>query len=384
MTLSAKFENETVNLAANEYTDGELDWYSFTATHAPDLGRPSQPVEVEQKSFRPVIPTPVRYPGMAADRYWEFEDGRVSFGNLETGLTDLGRLLLAEYALVCSNDWFVIPVELSVGSVFRVKTFNVRDTFGVQSPVGPSFNRDGTRWTMFSLSSQRGLPPSLQNLFFLPPTLPYRLEGDPLEEVALFRDEMANMAWGVEEIVQGASGMAMDRRMESPAPSVHQRINSADISADLIYRLMTPIPEQWLPFVPVPHTNNLPLNQFSVDLERRAILRTLPDGSKVEIHPRGILLRTDLTKKVEDETPLRLFEEAAPREGARVKRSFQYTRWHTGKRYLWAGRQKRVGRGEGSSGLRFDVSVYTAEHTAPITNQSSLDTRRIQNLDRKG
>lgn len=48
-------------------------------------------------------------------------------------------------------------------------------------------------------------------------------------------------------------------------------------------------------------------------------------------------------------------DEEVPREGARVTRSYQYSRWIDGSTYLWIGRRKRPGRGEGSSGLRFDV-----------------------------
>jgi hypothetical protein len=50
-----------------------------------------------------------------------------------------------------------------------------------------------------------------------------------------------------------------------------------------------------------------------------------------------------------------LYEEEVPREGVRVTRVYQYTRWCDGSSHLWIGRRKRIGRGEGSSGLRFDV-----------------------------
>jgi len=52
--------------------------------------------------------------------------------------------------------------------------------------------------------------------------------------------------------------------------------------------------------------------------------------------------------------PLELFEEEIPREGVRVSRYYQYTRWYDGSTHLWIARRKQVGRGEGSSGLRFD------------------------------
>jgi len=53
---------------------------------------------------------------------------------------------------------------------------------------------------------------------------------------------------------------------------------------------------------------------------------------------------------------LLLHDEEVPREGARVTRRFQYSRWLDGSTLLWIGRRKEPGRGEGSSGLRFDIA----------------------------
>jgi hypothetical protein len=169
------------------------------------------------------------------------------------------------------------------------------------------------------------------------------------------------MAWAVERFVQGASGEPRDRRVEPPAPAVFQRVAGDQITAELIYRLATPVPEQWLPFVPVPDQPGQPATAFAVHLERRAMLRTLSDGTQVEIHPRGVLLRRDLSRPVEDEPPLHLQEEEVPRAGAVVARSFQYARWLNGQRFLWAGRSKQVGRGEGASGLRYDIAPYRSK-----------------------
>jgi hypothetical protein len=52
---------------------------------------------------------------------------------------------------------------------------------------------------------------------------------------------------------------------------------------------------------------------------------------------------------------LDLYEEEIPREGVRVTRSYQYTRWLDGATLLWVGRRKEIGRGDGSSGLFFDT-----------------------------
>ena len=40
---------------------------------------------------------------------------------------------------------------------------------------------------------------------------------------------------------------------------------------------------------------------------------------------------------------------------AHTLRAHQYTDWYDGGLFAWIGREKRPGRGEGSSGLRFDV-----------------------------
>ena len=129
--------------------------------------------------------------------------------------------------------------------------------------------------------------------------------------------------------------------------------------AELIYRLMTPVPENWLPFVPVPADANAanPLEAFAIQLERRAIQRILPgDPNPAKIQPLGLLMRSGLSQAIGTEPPLRLEEEEVPREGVVVQRAFQFTRWLGGRRHLWLGRSKQVGKGEGSSGLRFDTA----------------------------
>jgi hypothetical protein len=51
-------------------------------------------------------------------------------------------------------------------------------------------------------------------------------------------------------------------------------------------------------------------------------------------------------------TPLN--EEELPRTGTLVSRCWKYARWTDGSTYIWIGRKRELGRGEGSSGLRFD------------------------------
>ena len=200
-------------LEADEYTGVRLDWWSFRATaDGTTLGKPKKAVPPVALA-RHVLPAPASYPGMPADRWWEFEDAATNLGALDAGPTDLGRLLLVEFALVYGTDWFVVPIDLPVGAIFRVTGCNVRDTFGVVTEVGPSRNTDGSRWSMFELTAPDE-PAYLRDLFFLAPTLPRTMDGNPLEEVALFRDEMANMVWAVGRRVEGPTGEPIDRYLE--------------------------------------------------------------------------------------------------------------------------------------------------------------------------
>ncbi|MEV5434158.1 hypothetical protein [Streptomyces sp. NPDC052701] len=51
-----------------------------------------------------VFPAPLRFPGMAARRYREFEDARVDLGGVEAAPPDLARMLAAEFATVYGNE----------------------------------------------------------------------------------------------------------------------------------------------------------------------------------------------------------------------------------------------------------------------------------------
>jgi hypothetical protein len=360
--LAAQSAAGEVVLRADEYTDGQLDWWTFRASIAPSLGDPATPRPSEVYEVPAMFPTPVRYGGMPAERFWEFEDGRVNLGALDAGPADLGRLLLVEYGLVYGTDWWLIPLDLPVGSLFTVTDLVVRDTFGTEIRVGPSRNESGSAWEMFELGQTGRGAARLADLFLLPPALTRRLEGDPIERVSLLRDEMANLAWGVEHQVQGASGEPIERSLEAARAAVHVEVPDLRPEIERIYRLMTPVPINWIPFEPV---GTVAPNDPAYDLafERRVLLRTVlvppaageePQVTTEEVHPRGVLLRSDPSRPVETEPALRIAEEEIPRDGALVTRSFQYARWFGGRSFLWLGRAKRAGRGEGSSGLRYD------------------------------
>ncbi|NLE99645.1 MAG: hypothetical protein GX601_01565, partial [Anaerolineales bacterium] len=66
------------------------------------------------------------------------------------------------------------------------------------------------------------------------------------------------------------------------------------------------------------------------------------------------------------ERALRVFEETLPRGGAQVRRRVEMARGSDGLLYVWAGRQKRHGRGERSAGRRTDALEVPLESAAQI------------------
>ena len=288
-----------------------------------------------------LLPTPASFPGMAADRLWQFEDARVYLGGIEAGPTDLARMALVEFSLAYGVDWFVLPIDVVAGSALWIHQLEVIDTFGVSVSVGSA---QGDRWSMFSLASPAE-PTFVADVFVVPPVVPHLLESEPLEEVALFRDEMANLVWGVERIVQAPDGRPVNRARDATKVSLRQQLPGDLGDAAIVYRLMTPVPDHWVPFVAVPATTG-----GGIELERRPLLHFRDDGTTDVTHPLGVLLN-------EGGARLRLAEEEVPRDGAVVTRRYQLARTPDGGTALWIGRRKRVGEGEGWSGLRFDTAL---------------------------
>ena len=299
-----------------------------------------------------VIPAPVNFRGAPASRFWELEDSRVDYGRIPTGPADLPQMLLIEFANSFGNDWYVIPVELEIGTLCRTRSLVVTDTFGVRTLIKSNSESDlpHSAWRMFQLSYQRpsDSPPltPAPNLFFLPPSLARSIDGKPLEEVLFLRDEMANMAWGVERLIENSLEQSLNRYESAARATASQSLVPAD--GVPVYRLASKVSEYWTPLLPVQiQTDANDATKLAVRLVRGAVLK--PDGSQQIVRSQGRILNPD------SRAPLAFYEEEVPREGARVTRSYQFARWLDGSTHLWMGRRKQVGRGEGSSGLRFDT-----------------------------
>ncbi|HMC14506.1 MAG TPA: hypothetical protein VKI18_02670 [Albitalea sp.] len=401
--LGAGDPQSGARLEADEYTDGRLDWHTFTvaaAAQAPPNGPAFAAPEVQTHAWKRLLPALAGYPGMPADRFWEFEDGRVNFGMLGAAKSDLARVAVLEYALVFGNDWYVLPLTLPVNALYRVASFVVTDNFGIPVPIPPALNLDGTQWTMYEMSVRADSPVPrrrLDDILYLCPRVA-TLEGPPLEHVLMMRDEMANLVWGIEKRVQGSSGEPLDRKFESARLSTTQALRlppeavAVPDGAPLHYRLQTPVAANWIPFLPV-RKGDVGVANWAIELQRGVVTHAYqvdparladprnaayadfiarlraqvdfvehrdpggpPDNPLQDFmfHPRGSLLRLDPNAPVTADY-LRLAEEEVPRDGIELERSFNYARDVQGRALLWIGRSKKTGRGEGHSGLKFDV-----------------------------
>ena len=408
-------DDERTTLVAPHYRNGELDWYTFRVLEGAGDG------SSEEKEHK-VVPTRVSFPGNPHARWWAFEDNQVGFGNVEAATTDLAKLMIMNFAMLYGDDWFIIPLQTKVNTLTMIKDekLKVTDVFGQVTNIRPARSVSENPWEiwqMFGLSFQDN-PHVMGSFLFLPPTVSFREESPPLEEVRFIRDEMANMVWGIEHTVPNGLGepvqgfeaqterhareqeadlrnrraellqlkeqllqqlggqtIVYDEETEQTRESLQTKVDELEeqikqlqasiASAGLApqpetiiegetglpqYRLSTTVPDNWIPFVPV----RVSPASFEVYLRQAQMVRNEIDQSTTSIDA-----MTRLLAGVNGSGGLeRLHEEVVTRAGQRVQMTRQRVRWVDGKTYVWVGRKVVMGRGEGSSGLRFDVCEF--------------------------
>ncbi|MEU9841349.1 hypothetical protein AB0C69_19230 [Actinomadura sp. NPDC048032] len=341
---------ETV-LTAPEYDGDRLDWYQLD--HDPDaaLGAPSDAASDSERRTLVVVPTVAAYPGMPATRFWEMEDADVNLGRIGAGTTDLARMVLLEYATVYANDHFVVPVEVPSGSVTRVRSLVVTDSFGVRTlvpPVAYGAADAGRGWGLFRPASARGGPPA--PLLVLPPTTFSTQSSAPVEDVRFLRDETANLAWAIERTVTGATGEPIDRDGQVPRAGVPPRAEVPGLP-ELTYTFATTVPENWVPLVPAPADGR----PDGIRLRRVPLQQPTRDGTPVPVIGHSRVLDWTMENDTGRVARLEIPEEEVGRAGTRVVREWRLARWTDGSVHLWLARAKRTGGGTASSGLRYDA-----------------------------
>ena len=343
-------DGRQLTLAADEYYSGTVDWYSFDVSEvgAATGGRTSH--------VATRIPAPAVFPGMPRPRLWEFEDGRVDLGNVSSDDTDIVKLLLSEFALVFGNNWFVIPCTQPAGSFGTVEGIVVTDVFGRRTLVLPANRtpeRGWSRWDLFGLSpaASAELPP----MVFVPPVVVDKLESPAIESATLVRDEATNNVWAVEtRVTDGIGGhrdaAAVAREVRDYLASLSAAPATSSAVAPLKYTLANTVPAHWIPFVPV-HRD---ASRRSIMLQRASMPRFGAAGI-YPVRPLTDILRPGLANNDSQGASYFVNEEEVPEAGIVVSSSYQRARWYDGSVHIWLGRQKELGRGLGSSGLKFDI-----------------------------
>lgn len=328
--VAAPLGKGELGLQASEYRGGSLDWYHFRRTpSAKPLGAEGRP----RRHNITVLPTPLRFHGMPAARFWAVEDDSVSFGDLAAAPEDLVRAIIGGFSAVYADNWLVVPCILPAGSLARVDSLTVHDDYGETHRIRATAVLDGPDrvWRFFEIEGDDGPDADKRKdrkspLMLLAPALPDVEEGPPLERVDLARDQVANMAWAIERRVVAAAGRSIDR---DAAAAIAEPAESEE---DWSYHAYTPVRPNWIPLVPVRRDDG---KTAEVHLRRGRMAIPPPGAELQQLLPLGILL--------EPSKPLRIREEAIPDAGLRIDRRYQRTRGADGRVHLWIGRRVRIG-----------------------------------------
>ncbi len=335
-------------------SDGEFEWFSFDVASRESGSGDEPPVAFTEA----MVPNRVEFDGMPSTRFWNFEDNRLPIPAIAEDEEDLIKRLTVDFMLEHSNDWYTLPFEQDVGTLTRIEHIVVHDVFGKLTVVRRA-DQEGDnriaglrRWTMFSTSDGSAGQDSLSDYFILPPSSgPAMQLGAVLEDVRFGRDEMANMAWGIERITTSPVGEQRsgrernadvdERRLPQPEPP-------SDNGFPLRYRIESEVPVNWIPLVPVQPDPNNP----SITLRRGRVLKAVDENPARPVPPQSAILTP-----ASEGSNYQIFEEEIPRAGLRVQRVVYRTRWIDGSTHLWVQRRRKAGAGESQSGLQFDQAL---------------------------
>ena len=315
-----------VLLTAPEYTEGRLEWYHFEQLQASGtLGVTGQPTV--HRAFR--VPAPLDFAGMPNPRFWTFEDRSVQFDLIDVlSNPDVepspATMMVLDFALSYSDDWFLLPIALDAWSLFDATTVAVTDVFGDVTVAQPP----GGRWNLFRLDSS-GTRFTLSNLFVAAGPAE-AIDGPPLEEVHFLADEVANVAWGVERLVSHATGHAVNA--SGPPPP-----QPAATPTGLVWTLTPPSPPgNWFPLLPTT-IGRLALGALWSARTQRPAGQVLAElrASRQPLH-----------------------QSEVPPEGAQVSRRWQSARAIDGTLHFWIGRSKTPRLTDTAPAVRFDVVEY--------------------------
>lgn len=335
--LEARQDGRTKKvLEAKQFSGGHLDWKDFDQVTS-NSNRGITRLQSPEKIVQTFIPAPLRFSGMPHPRLWQMEDSTTDFGDLEASKTTLVNMLLAEFGMRYSNDWFILPYEVDLNTICQVEGICVTDVFGLNFFIKPAIDDPEMNWQQFAFfhQSETNNVSRNQSLFYLAPAVGKVQKSEVLEQVNFMRDEMSNLVWATEQILLSADGQGRRTNRDVPSLKEFEPINE---ESKIRYVLGNTVPQNWFPFVPV-----LKKNSTKEMPEIRLQRARMPQGEPAQ------------SKLLSEKQPVYFVEEKeVTRSGIVVERIFNRTRWLNGKTFLWIGRQKKTGRGEGNANLKFD------------------------------
>ena len=420
-------DNAIAKYTSGDYAGGRVSWYSFDVA-----GMKESQAVLAQKNYKRKdverriinsLPVLASYPGAPNKRLWEFENRDVYMGNSKD-MQAKGNVAFMQYATMYGNDWMMCPLDTEIGKYIEVERVDVYDTFGIKTEIVKRAGSDdkgpasfGQRWQMFTntpyyMSIYDGMKKEAQDRFanglLFPPSLVRTLEGEPLEEVSLLRDEMANMVWGVETRIADGCGSSLDanllasevgqyledehdRQVEKVKAALTAKKVKKDTGrldsirkastvkvtenvteevtevksgyeSDYKYSLMNTVPLNWIPFVPQHlKTKEERAKYAGFQGGRETVLRRgkMPYFFKkyLPVRPLSSILQVEKVKKsdgTDGEKPFFINEEQVQGVGTVIRKNCQRSRWLDGRTFTWMGYSKQIKHTQGVSGLEFD------------------------------
>ena len=132
---------------------GEFDWTSFDLT-TPNSQMNGVATQASTSLNRAVMPDHVRVSRHAAGALVGIRDHGDRLRWHQPEKRDLAKLIFMDFMLIHGGDWYLVPVDVPVGSIAQIHSLFVHDTFGVvahQIARMQSWTRrprrPGHRWT---------------------------------------------------------------------------------------------------------------------------------------------------------------------------------------------------------------------------------------------
>ena len=357
--------------SAENYSTGHIGWYTFDKT-------PFKGHNIYSKKYTEYfgyLPAKATFPSAPARKLWEYENHRVEFGNLSNDdVSQLASAVMMEYVAMYSNDWMMIPVHTQAGRLINVDHIVVNDTFGDVQVIGNTPEKHDNkapdipftdRWALYSNTRSDAYAANdkkgdfrTEDGLFLPASLLRVSESEPIEEVQFLRDEMANMVWGVEKLIDDECGGSLDgKTMSDKVLTVVDSQNGPEVkgeeNAEFKYLIQNRVPVNWIPFVPLPESGAM---GREIRFRRGRMPIYINDGSDkpfkwVRPSTSVLTVKRDEEGKV---IPFYLNEEEIQGYGTKVIYTNQQTRWLNGVTYTWRGYAKKISGYQANSGLMFD------------------------------